>query len=169
MPLPYLGEIRIVPFTFAPRGWALCNGQLLPINQNQALYSLFGTMYGGDGQFNFALPDLQGRAPVHWDGSGYPGEMGGSSSHILRTFELPEHTHDVRASEAPRQHDYPTTWWAAHEAAPYTLAGTNQSGNVAFHPETITRTGGELAHSNMQPYLTLNFIVALEGLFPSRN
>jgi microcystin-dependent protein len=163
---PFLSEIRMMSFVFAPKGWALCNGQLLPINQNQALFSLLGTTFGGDGRVNFALPDLRGRAPIHV-GSGHTlGERGGEQAHTLSIAELPTHTHVLSATS---------------------VAGTtaNATGNVlavstteiyqgpqqltSLNPGSVTNAGGSQAHLNMQPFLTLSFCIALQGIFPSPN
>lgn len=163
---PFLGEIKIVSFNFAPKGWTLCNGALLPINQNQALFSLFGTMYGGNGQTNFALPNLQGRAPVHFGNSIVQGQAGGEEAHTLNISELPAHTHVPSGNSGnPNAGAAGGNTWAANAANPY----SSSAPNVSMSPTTITNTGGSQPHNNMQPYLVLNFIVALQGLFPSRN
>ena len=161
---PFLSEIRIVSFNFAPQGWALCNGQLLPINQNQALFSLLGTTFGGDGRVNFALPDLRGRAPIHV-GSGHTlGERGGEQGHTLSISELPTHTHVANASSTEGNAPIPN---------PYLLAS---SVNESFAPpanlttlslSTVANVGGSQAHLNMQPFLILGFCIALQGIFPS--
>lgn len=163
---PFLSEIRMMSFGFPPRGWALCNGQLLPINQNQALFSLLGTTFGGDGRVNFALPNLQGRTPIHV-GSGHTlGERAGEQAHTLSIAEIPTHTHVAQATTA-----------AATEAVPSTARMLATSGSydayraatslVALNAGTVTATGGSQAHLNMQPFLTLNFSIALQGIFPS--
>lgn len=164
---PFLSEIRIMSFNFAPKGWALCNGQLLPINQNQGLFSLLGTTYGGNGQTNFALPNLQGRAPIHV-GSGFTlGQQGGEQAHTGSIQELPQHTHIARGSSATATLDSP----AGNVLA--TTASVNAYGSptnlVAMNAATIANTGGSQAHLNMQPFLTLNFCIALQGIFPSQN
>ncbi len=164
MTTPYLAEIRIVSFNFAPKGWALCDGQLLPINQNQALFALLGTTYGGNGQTNFALPDFRGRSPLHF-GSGFVlGERSGEEVHTLNSAEIPAHTHPVSASSATANAGSPAnaSWPAA--AGAYDLSAT-----TAMSPSGISPTGGSQAHNNMQPYLVLNFVIALQGIFPSRN
>ena len=164
---PFLSEIRIMSFGYAPRGWALCNGQLLPINQNQALFSLLGTTYGGDGRVNFALPDLRGRASMHM-GSGHTlGERGGEQAHTLSIAELPTHTHVLSASPTTGNQPVPTNNVMA-STAPNPVYGPPQS-LVALNPGTVTSTGGSQAHLNMQPFLTLNFCIALQGIFPSPN
>lgn len=161
---PFLSEIRIMSFVFAPRGWALCNGQLLPINQNQALFSLLGTTYGGDGRVNFALPDLRGRTPIH-TGSGHTlGERGGEQAHTLSIAELPTHTHVANATTATGNIPVPTSNILADSPSQLYAAPTNL---VSLQPGTITNTGGSQAHLNMQPFLTLSFCIALQGIFPS--
>jgi microcystin-dependent protein len=167
---PFLSEIRIMSFVFAPKGWALCNGQLLPINQNQALFSLLGTSFGGDGRVNFALPDLRGRVPIHV-GSGHTlGERGGEQAHTLSISELPTHAHVVNATstQATDQTNGP--------APTRVLAQSNFSfgwgppGNFqAMAASEIGNTGGSQAHLNMQPFLTVSFCIALQGIFPSPN
>ncbi|MBK9051535.1 MAG: phage tail protein [Chloroflexi bacterium] len=162
---PFLSEIRIMSFVFAPRGWALCNGQLLPINQNQALFSLLGTTFGGDGRVNFALPDLRGRTPIHV-GSGHTlGERGGEQAHTLSIAELPQHTHVANASNQDANTPSPTN--ALLGNAPNMYA--NPANLTSLLPSTITNTGGSQAHLNMQPFLTLSFCIALQGIFPSPN
>jgi microcystin-dependent protein len=163
---PFLSEIRIMSFQFAPKGWALCNGQLLPINQNQALFSLLGTTFGGDGRVNFALPDLRGRTPIHV-GSGHTlGERGGEQAHTLSIAELPEHTHAAQGS---------STTGSSQDATGNVLGVvpgriyTNPNALTALSPTTITNVGGSQAHLNMQPFLTLSFCIALQGIFPSPN
>ena len=167
---PFLSEIRIFSFNFAPRGWALCNGQFLPINQNQALFSLLGTTYGGNGQTTFALPDLRGKTPIHF-GSGFTlGQTGGSPAHTLTQSEMPQHIHMLNASSAAADAAIPggnllgavdNTIFGNAYAAPSNLVAMNAlaSGNV----------GGSQPHPNMQPYLVLNICIALQGIFPSRN
>ena len=162
---PFLSEIRIMSFQFAPKGWALCNGQLLPINQNQALFSLLGTTFGGDGRVNFALPDLRGRTPIHV-GSGHTlGERGGEQAHTLSIAELPTHVHAAMATSALADTSVPTG---------NLLGGVNNgygaSANlVSLIPSTVANVGGSQAHLNMQPFLTLSFCIALQGIFPSPN
>lgn len=164
---PFLSEIRIFSFEFAPKGWALCNGQLLPINQNQALFSLLGTTYGGDGRVNFALPDLRGRAPVH-SGAGISlGERAGEEAHTLSMAELSAHTHLAAGSGDTATLNTPTNnVWAKSDLNPY----TNEL--AALSPMTaglVGNTGGSQPHNNMQPYLVLSFCIALQGIFPSQN
>jgi microcystin-dependent protein len=164
---PFLSEIRIMSFVFAPKGWALCNGQLLPINQNQALFSLLGTTYGGNGQTNFALPDLRARVPIHM-GSGHTlGERGGEPAHTLSIAEIPTHAHVLSAS--PTAGNQPVvTGNVMASSAPNPVYGPPNN-LVALNPGTVTNTGGSQAHLNMQPFLTLNFCIALIGIFPSQN
>jgi microcystin-dependent protein len=164
---PFLSEIRIMSFGYPPKGWALCNGQLLPINQNQALFSLLGTTFGGDGRVNFALPDLRGRAPIHV-GSGHTlGERGGEQSHTLAIAELPTHTHTLNGTSSDGTQAVPAGQELAKAAPanPYHVS-TNLS---AMNPASIANVGGSQAHLNMQPFLTLSFCIALQGIFPSPN
>jgi microcystin-dependent protein len=165
---PFLSEIRIMSFGFAPKGWALCNGQLLPINQNQALFSLLGTTYGGDGRVNFALPDLQGRTSIHMGNGHTLGERAGEQAHTLSISEIPTHTHVANATTGAAT--------SATPAADKTLAksvGANAYGTAAnlesMAPNAVTNVGGSQAHLNMQPFLVLNFSIALQGIFPSQN
>lgn len=163
---PFLSEIRITSFHFAPKGWAFCNGQLLPINQNQALFSLLGTTFGGDGRVNFALPDLQARTPIHV-GSGHSlGERAGQYSHSITLAELPAHTHVLNASSLDGDSASPAgTLPAASVNTPYAGARNIQ----ALSPQAISSTGGGIHHLNMQPFLVLSFCIALQGIFPSPN
>ncbi|MGA9525315.1 MAG: tail fiber protein [Myxococcaceae bacterium] len=164
---PFMSEIRLMSFQYAPRGWAHCNGQLLPINQNQALFSLLGTTFGGNGQTNFALPDYRGRVPMHV-GSGFTlGQGGGAEAHTVSQAELPVHTHVLNASAAP--------------ATPGTQASGSMLGTagaplykapqqlVALNPQAVGNVGGSQPHANMQPFLTISFCIALQGIFPPRN
>jgi microcystin-dependent protein len=161
---PFLAEIRIMSFSWAPRGWALCNGQLLPINQNQGLFSLLGTTFGGDGRVNFALPDLQGRAPLHVGSSHTLGERGGEQAHTLSIAELPTHTHGLVGSTDSGNTPVPLSGVLAD--SPSQLYSSPVS-LVSLQPATITNVGGSQAHLNMQPFLTLCFCIALQGIFPS--
>jgi microcystin-dependent protein len=163
---PFLAEIRMMSFVFAPKGWALCNGQLLPINQNQALFSLLGTTFGGDGRVNFALPDLRGRTPIHV-GSGHTlGERGGEQAHTLSIAELPTHVHAFNATSAPSTANTPTSGTMIAKSVGADLYGT-ASALVAMAPNALANVGGSQAHLNMQPFLTLSFCIALQGIFPS--
>ena len=169
MSTPYLSEIRVVSFNFAPRGWAQCNGQLLPINQNQALFSLLGTTYGGDGRVNFALPNLQGNVPLH-AGNGFNlGQTGGEAMHTLTAAEMPAHTHQVTATSDAAT--VPSPAGAELAAAGATVGSVYAPGpaNTPLSPGSVTTVGGGQPHENRQPYLTLNFVIALQGIFPSRN
>jgi microcystin-dependent protein len=163
---PFLSEIRIMSFVFPPKGWALCDGQLLPINQNQALFSLLGTTYGGNGQTNFALPDLRSRVPIHV-GSGHTlGERGGEQAHTLSIAELPTHTHGVNASSsATGGVSTPNGNYLGGGNNVYSAGGTS----TTLQPDTVTSTGGSQPHLNMQPFLVLSFCIALQGIFPSTN
>lgn len=161
---PFLSEIRIMSFSFPPKGWAQCNGQLLPINQNQALFALVGTMYGGNGQTTFALPNLQGRTPIHRGGSFVQGQSGGEENHTLSAGELAAHAHPVAASSASADSPSPAgSYWASAGGSHYAGApGVSMAGVGAS-------AGGGQPHPNLSPYLTLNFCIALQGLFPSQN
>src|SRR5437016_5265613 len=151
---PFLSEIRIMSFNFAPKGWALCNGQLLPINQNQALFALLGTTYGGDGRVNFALPDLRSRVPIHV-GSGHTlGERGGEQAHTLGASEMPTHTHGAFGTTANADTPLPAGNFLGAANNMYTPPTSNLTPLV---PSTIATVGGSQAHLNMQPYLTLSF------------
>ena len=164
---PFLSEIRLFTFTFAPKGWALCNGQLLPINQNQALFALLGTTYGGDGRVNFALPNLQGRVPIHM-GSGHTlGERGGEQAHTISPEELPRHTHLVMASPSAGTQNVPANnMFLSQRAAEIYRGPSNLTPMVSG---TLGNNGGSQAHLNMQPFLAINFSIALQGIFPSPN
>ena len=163
---PFLSEIRIMSFVFAPKGWALCNGQLLPINQNQGLFSLLGTTFGGDGRVNFALPDLRGRTPIHV-GSGHTlGERGGEQGHTLSIAEIPQHVHVANATSVQATTSTPATNLLLAKSTPQNLYGA-ASNLQAMSPAAITNTGGSQAHLNMQPFLTLSLCIALQGIFPS--
>ena len=167
---PFLAEVRLMSFVFPPKGWALCNGQLLPINQNQALFSLLGTTYGGNGQTNFALPDLRGRVPIH-TGQGHTlGETGGEQAHTVSLAEMPTHTHVFQAtnSNATQPGPMPNS-----TSIGYARAGNQMYGGaanlVAMAPNMVGNVGGSQSHQNMQPFLTLSYCIALQGIFPSQN
>lgn len=183
MTTPYLSEIRIMSFNFAPRGWTQCNGQLLPINQNQALFSLVGTFYGGDGIQNFALPNLRGRVPIHFgQGSGLSpyniGQQAGENAHTVTLTEMPQHNHAMVVSNTGALANATGKTPAGHSPA-QAVAATNPVSSVniygtggvseAFDATAIANTGGSQPHTNQQPYLVLNFCIALQGIFPSRN
>jgi microcystin-dependent protein len=164
---PFLSEIRIMSFNFAPKGWAMCNGQFLPINQNQALFSLLGTTFGGNGQTTFALPDLRGQVPIHV-GSGHTlGEKGGEQAHTLSIAELPTHVHTLNASSVSATAVVPTNALVLAQGAFEIYRGA--SSLTAMKAGTVGNTGGSQAHLNMQPFLVLSFCIALQGIFPSQN
>ena len=165
---PFLSEIRLMSFGYPPRGWALCNGQLLPINQNQGLFSLLGAVFGGDGRVNFSLPDLRGRTPIHVGGSGHTlGERGGEQAHTLTLAETPTHTHALSGtsnSADPNGTNNPTgNLFAASPSEAYSGAAAL----VAMGSSMLASVGGSQPHPNMQPFLTVNFSIALQGIFPS--
>lgn len=163
---PFLAEIRMVGFNFPPRGWAFCDGQILPINQNQSLYSLLGTTYGGDGRSSFALPDLRSRTPLHRS-SGHPlGQRSGAETVTLTAAEIPSHTHTLRASSSAGD-VRPSTNNVLASAELYRPYDATRS--TALRSGSISNVGGGQAHNNMQPYTTVSFTIALQGLFPSRN
>ena len=171
MGTPFMGEMRIFSFNFAPKSWALCNGQQLPINQNQALFSLLGTMYGGNGQTTFALPDLRGAVAMHVGAGFIQGQAGGQSAHTLTQSEMPAHNHFFNALDTPPQAspdgNIPTGKFIAQ--SPGLTYSDVVSNLTTFKPSSITNTGGSQAHENRQPYLVLNYCIALQGIFPSRN
>jgi microcystin-dependent protein len=163
---PFLAEIRLMSFNFAPKGWSMANGQLLPINQNQALFSLLGTTFGGDGRVNFALPDMRARAPIHMGNGHTLGERGGEAAHTLTQSEMPQHLHMAMAATSDADNASP---------ANNMLAGFNNGYRAAsggslttLDPSTISNIGGSQPHENQQPYLTLTFCIALQGIFPSQ-
>ncbi len=165
---PFLSEIKIVSFNFPPKGWALANGQFLPINQNQALFALLGTTYGGNGQTTFALPNLRGQVPISF-GNGFTlGQQGGAVSDTISLSTMPAHNHFVNASSSKGNQVAP----ASNEllASPLNLSYTNQVNSLTtLNPTTVSSVGGSQAHNNMAPYLVLTFIIALQGIFPSQN
>jgi microcystin-dependent protein len=165
---PFLSEIRLMSFNFAPKGWAMCNGQLLPINQNQPLFSLLGTTYGGDGRVNFALPDLRSRVPIHVGQGHTLGENGGQQSHTLTASELPTHFHTVAASSVANGGvNQPNDNFLGGAADAYAPVGAGSL--TSFRPDSVTSLGGSQAHQNMQPFLALTYCIALQGIFPSPN
>jgi microcystin-dependent protein len=160
-----MSEIKIVAFNFAPKGWAQCNGQSLPINQNQALFSLLGTTYGGNGQTTFALPDLRGQAPLHVGNGHTQGETGGATSVTLTSNQLPTHLHTPQASKTSGDTPVPIN----NVLAPALNTYGPPSSLTPLRPDSVTSVGGSQPHDNMQPYLVLLFCIALQGVFPSRN
>ncbi len=163
---PFLSEIKVVSFNFPPKGWAFCNGQFLPINQNQALFALLGTTYGGNGQTTFALPNLKGRIPIHMGNGHTLGEAAGSTSVTLNIQQLPTHNHLAQAAGVTAADDDPTNNLLAQPGFDLYAAPADPT---AMSPLSLTNVGGNQAHENMQPYLALTFIIALQGIFPSRN
>ncbi|SFE47478.1 Microcystin-dependent protein [Paenibacillus catalpae] len=162
---PFLGEVRVFPFGFAPKGWAQCNGQLLSIAQNQALFSLLGTFYGGDGVTTFALPNLQGRVPIHFSNNHPLGQVGGEEVHTLTINEMPQHTHQATgATDATDNDAAGKTWGTSPNVTPYSTVS-----NAPMSPNAIASAGGSQAHENRQPYTVVNYCIALNGIYPSRN
>lgn len=180
MGTPFMGEIKIISWNYAPKGWALANGQFLPINQNQALFSLFGTSYGGNGQTTFAIPDLRSRVPLHMGGGFVTGQAGGEAAHTLNISELPTHFHPLVADAATAATSNSNTP-AAGNSLGQSIGAPSQGANFAasiystsapnntMAPQSVTNVGGSQPHENRQPYLALNMVVALQGVFPSRN
>lgn len=167
MATPYLGEIKIFSFGFAPKGWAMCNGQLMSIQQNTALFSLLGTFYGGDGAQTFGLPDFQGRIPVHQGNTYVIGQTAGEEGHTLLQQEMPIHSHiPVATTSDASSPGGNNNMWARNNANPYTLSTSNL---VPMAGTALNLTGGGQPHNNMPPFLTLNFCIALVGIFPTRN
>jgi microcystin-dependent protein len=174
MATPFLGEIRLISFNFPPKGWAFCNGQLLSIQQNTALFALLGTTYGGNGQTTFQLPNLQGRVPLHLGADGFGnnyvmGQQGGEATHTLSLAELPAHVHALQASNLAASMNSP---FGAAPAQPAGAVGAIYGSATAITtmaPQAIGNTGGNQPHTNEQPYLVINFCIALVGIFPSRN
>lgn len=170
---PFVAEIRIFPFNFAPRGWAWCDGQLLPLSQNTALFSLLGTTYGGNGKSNFALPDLQGRAPMHpGQGPGLSlhdlGETGGSETVSLLESEIPSHSHTMRCSADPSNVQLPTPQCTLARSAGGSAYNPTATGLQPMADVILAPAGGDQPHNNLQPYLTFYFCIALQGVFPPR-
>lgn len=178
---PFLSEIKIVSFNFPPKGWALCNGQLLPINQNQALFALLGTTYGGNGQTNFALPNLRGRTPIHMGNGHSLGEAAGSTSVTVNIQQLPAHTHQMQAKDvladvaagvvAPSASTALAQAYAVPAGGGQAAVNRYSTGPAsgALNAASISNVGGSQPHNNMMPYLVLNFVIALQGIFPSQN
>ena len=164
---PFLAEIRIVGFNFAPRGWAFCDGQILPINQNQSLYSLLGTTYGGDGRTSFGLPDLRGRTPIHVSDGHREGQKSGEEKHTLTIAEMPQHSHTFRVANKTFNNRTPDGNVLATSALPTYI--DYEATNKTLNTGTVLPVGSEQNHENMQPYIALAFCIALQGLFPSRN
>jgi microcystin-dependent protein len=166
MGTPFLGEIKIIPYLGVPKGWAACNGQQLPINQNQALFALLGTMYGGNGQTTFALPDMRGRIPIHaYDQFHIQGAKGGEEAHTITQAEMPAHNHFVQANNNAGTTNSPVgNFLANSNVSPY-----RTTPDTTLHPSAVTSVGGTQPHVNKMPYLVLQYIIALIGVFPSRN
>jgi microcystin-dependent protein len=165
---PFLSEIRIMSFDFAPKGWAMCNAQLLPINQNQALFSLLGTTYGGDGRVNFALPDLRGKVPIHFGSGRNIGEKGGEQAHTLSIAEMPQHLPTMNATTAAAVANTIPSNTVMLATASGDAIYNDPSALVAMDPRACSNVGGSQPHLNMQPFLTLTFCIALQGIFPSQ-
>ena len=164
---PFLGEVRLMSFNFPPKGWALCNGQLLPINQNQGLFSLFGTTFGGDGRVTFGLPDFRDRVPVHMGAGHTMGERAGEAAHTLIISEMPAHQHFADGCSNVAADVVPTNNLLGKNAVDDLFSTTLQT-PVTLAPQSISNVGGSQAHNNLQPYLAINFCVALQGIFPSQ-
>jgi microcystin-dependent protein len=165
---PFIAEIRLMSFNFAPKGWALANGQLLPINQNQALFSLLGTTYGGNGQTNFALPDLRSRTPISFGNGHTLGERAGTEGQTITILEMPAHTHQVMANGSTSGNvTSPVGNFFSNSAPPNIYTGG--SAGALLPSNTVSLVGGNQPHTNLQPYLTINFSIALQGIFPSQN
>jgi microcystin-dependent protein len=165
---PFLSELKLVSFSFAPKGWALCDGTLMPINQNQALFSLLGTTYGGDGRVNFGLPDLRGRAAMHMGDGHTLGERGGEAAHTLSISEIPTHVHSLQGIAATENATTATGHMYANTQGGLAIYGPAVS-LVAMFPGDLANVGGSQPHINQSPFLTMNWIIALQGIFPSQN
>ncbi|MBI1334767.1 MAG: phage tail protein [Armatimonadetes bacterium] len=165
---PFLGEIKLVPYNFAPLGWAFCNGQLMAISQNDALFSLIGTTYGGDGQSTFGLPDLRGRVPIHM-GTNPIGAVFGTESVTLITTQIPQHAHMLHVSDDAAPLANPSGAFLSRPGSRRLGRGYSATTDSTMLATSVSQTGGNQPHDNMQPYLTLNFVIALEGIYPSRN
>jgi microcystin-dependent protein len=169
MGTPFLGEVKMTSFNFAPKSWALCNGQFLPINQNQALFSLLGTMYGGNGQTTFALPDLRGRTPMHVGAGFTQGQAGGQEAHTVTMSEMPQHVHLLQGSLTAGNAPGPGTPAANVLANSVNQIYAPPANMVAMNAASVTSVGGSQPHNNLQPYLVISFCIALQGVFPSQN
>jgi microcystin-dependent protein len=167
MSTPFLGEIKIISWNYAPKGWAFCNGQLLPINQNQPLFSLLGTMYGGNGQTNFALPDFRGKIPMHIGSGHTQGEVGGEYAHTVTLSEMPTHTHFLQGTNNVGTDPNPSANVILSKSVANSFGPATNL--VAMNANSVGNVGGSQPHENKQPYLVLNFVIALQGIFPSRN
>jgi microcystin-dependent protein len=170
---PFVAEIRIFPFNFAPKGWAFCDGQLMPLSQNTALFSLLGTTYGGDGKSTFALPNMQGNAAIHaGQGTGLSlydlGQSGGSETVTLLESEIPAHAHGILANINPSNLAAPSPLRSYARSAPGTAYKATSANITAFSDQALAPAGGDQPHNNLMPYLTLNFCIALQGVFPPR-
>lgn len=169
---PFMGELRIISWNYPPKGWAFCNGQFLPINQNQALFSILGTTYGGNGQTTFGLPDLRGRTPIHM-GQGFSrGQVGGEEFHTLSVAEMPAHLHQLNASSQQGNAVNPNfggTGYVLAQDPGNAYSNTFTPGAAALNPGSVANAGGSQPHENRQPFLVLNVIIALLGIFPSQN
>src|SRR5690349_5960741 len=170
MTVPFVGEIKMVSFNFPPKGWALCNGQLLPINQNQALFAILGTTYGGDGRTTFGLPDLRGRTPIHLSAQHPLGQLAGAASVTLTANQVGPHSHTLFASAVSASTGTPSNNLIAKKArfGVDLFATPNPAKTVAMSPGAVSPSGTPTPHDNMQPYLTINFVIALQGVFPSQ-
>ena len=169
MGTPFLGEIKIISWNFAPQGWAFCNGQFLPINQNQALFSILGTTFGGNGQTTFALPDFRGRVPIHRGAQNTLGQAGGQEFHTVTQSEMPTHIHVANGVNTLATTADPAGNFLASPSAALGSVYGAPSNLTAMAPQAIGNVGGSQAHENRQPFLVLNFIIALVGVFPSQN
>ena len=167
MSTPFMGEIKLVSFNFAPKGWAMCNGQFLPINQNQALFSILGTTYGGNGQTTFALPDYRGRVPLHQGDGIKEGQAGGQEFHTVTMSEMPAHNHFAAASNLADGSNVNTP--SGNIPANSSVSPYRTTINTTLAPNSVTNVGGSQPHENRQPFLVINFIIALNGIFPSQN
>jgi microcystin-dependent protein len=166
---PFLAEVRMLSFGFAPRGWALCDGQILPISQNPALHALIGNLYGGDAVSAFALPDLRGRTPIHRGGAWTEGQKGGQEAHALTAAEMPKHLHAVGVGTVPATSPDPAGRLLARAVPDAFRAYAAADGLVSLHADTVAAAGGGQPHNNMQPYLVVNFAIALQGVVPSHH